>query len=260
LRVADCVKRKEKNVTEKLFARLDEKKARLDVHRPLPPAILEKLAEYFRVDWTYNSNAIEGSSVTLAETRAILLDGVTVDGKPMREHLEVINHSHAIDFVEALVNKSEPINEMTIREIHALVLRVINDENAGSYRRGNVRIAGSQVVLPDVSQVAPLMYDFSKWIADEARFLHPVEQAALAHYKLVRNHPFIDGNGRTARLLMNLILMRAGFPVAVIEMENRAKYYEAIHQADTGNTDAFIEIVANAVERSLDIYLDAIPR
>ena len=247
-------------MTEKLFALLDEKKARLDAHRPLSPVVVAKLEEYFRVDWTYNSNAIEGSSVTLAETRAILLDGVTVSGKPLREHLEVINHSHAIDLVEALANKNEPITEMAIRQIHALVLRTIDDENAGGYRRVNVRITGSDFMPPDVSQVAALMRDFGKWLAAEEKKFHPVEYATLAHFKLVDIHPFIDGNGRTARLLMNLILLRAGFPVAVIEMENRAEYYGAIRQADTGNTSAFIEIVANAVERSLDIYLDATPR
>ncbi len=241
------------------FARLDEKKKRLDTCRPLPQSVVAKLEEYFRVDWTYNSNAIEGSTITLAETRAILLDGITVNGKPLREHLEVINHSHAIDFVQGLANASEPLTETTIRQIHSLILRTIDDENAGSYRRVNVRISGSSFVPPDVSLVAPLMNDFVEWLRKNSAGLHPVEQAALAHFKLVNIHPFIDGNGRTARLLMNLILLRTGFPPAVIQLEDRALYYQALHQADTGDTRDFIILVANSVEQSLEVYLGALP-
>ncbi len=240
---------------------LDEKKARLDAHRPLPPAIVAKLEEYFRVDWTYNSNAIEGSSVTLAETRAILLDGVTVNGKPLREHLEVINHSHAIDFVQGLADQREPITEMTIRQIHNLILRTVDDENAGSYRRINVRITGSTFVPPDAGSVPSMMYDFARWLeSDVAKALHVVEFAALAHFKLVNIHPFVDGNGRTARLLMNLILIRAGFPSAIIQMKTRALYYEALRQADANNPQDFIALVADAVEQSLNMYLDTLPK
>ena len=240
---------------------LDEKKARLDAHRPLPSAIVAKLAEYFRVDWTYNSNAIEGSSITLAETRAILLDGVTIGGKSLREHLEVINHSHAIDLVEQLASQPAPITETTIRQIHALVLRTIDDDNAGSYRHVNVRIAGSDYVPPDVGAVASLMYDFARWLNQaETQALHPVERAALAHFKLVDIHPFVDGNGRTARLLMNLILMQAGFPPTIIKTNDRKAYYAALEQAHAGDTHDFIAVIANAVEQTLDIYLDALPR
>jgi Fic family protein len=197
----------------KILARLTEKQARLDARRPLSPSVVAKLKEYFTVAWTYHSNAIEGSSVTLQETRAILLDGVTVNGKPLREHLEVINHKHAIDFVEALAHQDEPLTESVIRQIHALVLRTIDDEEAGRYRRGNVRITGPTFVPPDMTAVPGLMHDFAVWLASaETHVLHAVEFAALAHFKLVDIHPFIDGNGRTARLLMNLILLRAGYP------------------------------------------------
>lgn len=244
-----------------IFARLDEKKARLDSHRPLPPAILAKLAEFFRVDWTFHSNAIEGSTITLAETRAILLDGVTIGGKSLREHLEVINHAHAIDFVETLAQQDEPITESVIRQIHALVLRTIDDDNAGSYRRANVRITGSDFVPPDVSTVPSLMYDFARWLgSDETRAMHAIEFSARAHFKFVNIHPFIDGNGRTARVLMNLILIRAGFPPAVIQVKTRAPYYVALRQADAGNPNDFIALIADAVERSLDIYLDMLPK
>jgi cell filamentation protein, protein adenylyltransferase len=246
--------------SSQLYASIDQKKKQLDAHRPLPSSIVAKLDEYFRIDWTYNSNAIEGSSVTLAETRAILLDGVTVNGKPLREHLEVINHSHAIDFVQGIAAKNEPITETTIREIHSLILRTIDDENAGSYRRVNVRIAGSNFVPPDMSQVGARMYDFGRWLAGEDNKLHPVEYAALAHFKLVDIHPFVDGNGRTARLLMNLILIRAGYPPAVVKTDERSAYYSVLEAAHAGEMSQFVEMMAQAVTRSLDIYLDAIPK
>jgi Fic family protein len=242
------------------LAHLTEKKAQLDAPRPLPPSVVAKLKEYFAVAWTYHSNAIEGSSVTLQETRAILLDGVTVGGKPLREHLEVINHSHAIDFVEVLAQKDEPLTEHTIRQIHALVLRTINDAEAGRYRQSNVRIAGSEFVPPDVSAVPGLMRDLGAWLASaDAARLHPVEFAALAHFKLVDIHPFVDGNGRTARLLMNLILMRAGYPPAVVRAEHRVAYYDALDKAHAGDAREFVELIAEAVEKSLDVYLEAVP-
>ena len=243
------------------FGRLTAKKLALDKHRPLAPAIVAKLKEYFAVAWTYHSNAIEGSSITLAETRAILLDGITVNGKPLREHLEVVNHSHAIDFVEALAQKDEPLTEMTIRQIHALVLRTINDDEAGRYRRSNVYITGSNFVPPDAAAVPGLMYDFGQWLAsDEANTLHPVEFAALAHFKLVDIHPFVDGNGRGARLLMNLQLMRAGYPPAIVRAEDRVAYYDALEKAHPGDTRDLVDLLARAVERSLDMYLDAVPK
>ncbi|MBI3913428.1 MAG: Fic family protein [Chloroflexi bacterium] len=247
------------NPESQVFARLDEKKKRLDAHRPLSSGVAAKLEEYFRVEWTYNSNAIEGSSVTLGETRAILLDGITVNGKPLREHLEVINHSRAIDFVQGLA-QGPAITETTIRQIQSLILRTIDDDNAGSYRRVNVRITGSSFVPPDVSQVAALMNDFVKWLNGEAAQLHPVERAALAHFKSVDIHPFVDGNGRTARLLMNLLLIRAGYPSAVVHVEEREKYFATLEKAHAGDTRDFVALIAVSVERSLDIYLDSVPK
>jgi Fic family protein len=249
------------NRKSEILTRLTQKQVQLDACRPLSPALAAKLREYSLVEWTYNSNAIEGSSVTLQETRAILLDGITVNGKPLREHLEVINHSHAIDFVEALASKDEPISEVTIRQIHALILRTIDDENAGGYRRVNVRIAGSTYVPPDVALVPPLMRDFGLWLpSDEAKRLHAVEYAAIAHFKLVDIHPFVDGNGRTARLLMNLLLIRAGYPPAVVRAAERVAYYNALEAAHAGDPRDFVALIADAVEWSLDVYLDAVGR
>jgi Fic family protein len=244
---------------EEIFACLKEKKAQLDTVRPLSSGVVAKLKEYFDVEWTYHSNAIEGSTLTLAETRLVLLDGLTVGGKSLREHLEAINHKYAIDFVEALAAKIEPITEHNIRQIHALILRSIDDENAGAYRKGQVYITGSTYVPPAAMEVPPLTQELVAWInSAEATDLHPVERAAMAHFCLVHIHPFVDGNGRTARLLMNLILIREGYPPAVIRHERRPEYYDALDRAHEGDTEPFVALVAEEAERSLDIWLEMV--
>jgi Fic family protein len=241
-----------------LLQRISARKATLDERRPLPPILVAKLKEHLDVAWTYHSNAIEGSSITLPETRAILLDGLTVNGKPLREHLEVINHKHAIDFVDALATGDAPITEHALRQIHALVLRTIDDQNAGRYRRVQVYITGSEYVPPEPVAVPPLMADLGQRLAsEEFAALHPVEQAARAHLRLVDIHPFIDGNGRTARLLMNLLLMRHGYPPAIIRYEGRPAYYAALEKAHRQELEPFLTLVAEAVARSLDMYLAA---
>jgi Fic family protein len=242
------------NLTETL-ARLAHKKATLDARRPLSASAAARLKDYFDVEWTYHSNAIEGSTLTLRETEVVLHEGLTVGGKTLREHLEAINHKHAIDFVEALARETEPLTENNLRQIHALVLKGIDDEEAGRYRRGQVRITGSEFVPPEAMAVPGLMHDFVEWLNGEAQSLSPVERAALAHFRLVDIHPFTDGNGRTARLLMNLLLLRDGYPPAVVRREERLAYYEALDKAHAGETGPFVLMMAEAVERSLDIYL-----
>lgn len=244
-------------IFRELLQSVTEKRAVLDARRPLPPSALAKLKQYFDVEWTYHSNAIEGSTLTLLETKVILEDGLTVGGKPLREHLEAINHKHAIDFVEALAKQSEPLTEHNIRQIHALVLKGVDDEEAGQYRRGMVRISGSEYLPPEGVAVPGLMSDFAEWLNGEARSLSAIERAALAHFRLVDIHPFADGNGRSARLLMNLILLQDGYPPAVIHREDRLAYYTALDRAHEGNTDPFAIMIAEAVERSLDIFLAA---
>lgn len=242
---------------EEILARIDEKKAQLDAVRPLSLTVVAKLKEYFDVEWTYHSNAIEGSTLTLAETRLVVLDGLTVSGKSLREHLEAINHKHAIDFVEALARRQKPITEHNIRQIHALILRTVDDENAGSYRNVQVRITGTTYVPPQAIAVPSLMQEMVDWLNSvEAMRLHPVERSALAHFRLAHIHPFVDGNGRTARLLMNLILMREGYPPAVIRMKRRPQYYEALALANGEERKPFITLVAEEAERSLDIWLE----
>jgi len=242
-----------------MFARLSEKKAALDAARPLPAGVVARLREALDVEWTYHTNAIEGNTLTLAETALVLRDGLTVGGKTLREHLEAINHQHAIAFVEDLANHTEPITEHTIRQIHALVLRTIDDENAGRYRRVAVRITGSEYVPPEAIAVPGLMADLAAWLGSPAaEALHPAERAALAHFRLVNIHPFVDGNGRTARLLMNLVLLRAGYPPAIIRQERRLAYYQALDQAHAGDTEPFVALVGQAVEEALDVWLGAV--
>ncbi|MBI3762060.1 MAG: Fic family protein, partial [Chloroflexi bacterium] len=212
---------------------------------------------YFDVEWTYHSNAIEGSTLTLRETEVILHDGLTVGGKTLREHLDAVNHKHAIDFVEALAREAEPFTEHNLRQIHALVLKGVDDEEAGRYRRGNVRISGSEFSPPDPVAVPGRMRDFAIWLNGEAKSLSAVERAALAHFRLVDIHPFADGNGRTARLLMNLILIQQGYPPAIVRREERLAYYAALDDAHGGNTEPFLLMMAEAVVRSLDIFLAA---
>ncbi len=241
-----------------LLTELTEKKRQLEGERPLSPAVLGKLREALEVEWTYHSNAIEGNTLSLRETALVLKDGLTVGGKSLREHLEAINHQHAIHFVQDLVAQDQPITERTIRNLHALILRTINDDQAGRYRDVQVYITGSDFVPPQAVAVPGLMTDLVAWLNDaETAQRHPVERAALAHFRLVHVHPFVDGNGRTARLLMNLILMRQGYPPAIVRAQDRLDYYTVLDCAHAGDTEPFIRLIALAVRRSLQRWLAA---
>ena len=242
----------------RLLSRLHYKKARLDALRPLPPAAVHRLEEQLAIEWTYNSNAIEGSTLTLRETQLILEQGITIGGKSLREHFEVVNHREAIGLVESLAAKRDPITTGVVRQLHALVLARIDDENAGQYRQLPVRIAGAAHEPPPAWEVPAHMTDWAVWLAqEEAQRAGPVELAAVAHHRLVSIHPFLDGNGRTARLVMNLVLLRAGYPPAIIARANRAQYYRALAAADRGDDAPLANLVGRAVERNLMLYLDA---
>jgi Fic family protein len=245
-------------INHRLLTRLRDKKARLDALRPLPAAAVSRLEDQLAVEWTYNSNAIEGNTLTLRETQLILEQGITIGGKSLREHFEVINHREAIALVESLAEKREPITPGVARQLHALVMARIDDENAGQYRRLPVRIAGAAHEPPPAWDVPAQMADWAGWLAAQEAHAGPVELAAVAHHRLVSIHPFLDGNGRTARLVMNLILLRAGYPPAIIARASRAQYYRALAAADRGNEAALANLVGRAVERSLTLYLEAI--
>ena len=241
----------------RLLTRLEQKRARLDALRPLPVAAVRRLGEQLTVEWIYNSNAIEGSTLTLRETQLILETGLTIGGKSLREHFEVINHQEAIEYVEGLVAGDEPVTSFHVRQIHKLVLTQIDDREAGQYRTLPVRIAGAGYQPPEAWQVPRLMDEWGAWLNGPALALHPVERAAPAHHRLAAIHPFVDGNGRTARLVMNLLLMRSGYPPTIILRINRRQYYRTLAQADAGRVAPLVNFVGRAVERSLTLYLEA---
>jgi Fic family protein len=238
-----------------MFTKIDQLKATLDAHRPLPEAVVKNLHDDLVLRWTYNSNAIEGNTLTLMETK-VVLEGITIGGKSLREHFEAINHRDAILFVEELVQQREPLSEWQIRNIHHLILKNIDEQYAGRYRTLNVLISGTTHTPPDHLLVPEQMSRFTSAIDDS---LHPVERAARIHVDFVGIHPFVDGNGRTSRLLMNLELMKAGFPPVVVPVEQRLRYYQALDLAHVkGDYKSFIELVVEVVEQSFQPYFFAL--
>ena len=236
------------------FESLDKLKAKLDTYRPLPQHILKNLHEDLLLRWTYNSNAIEGNTLTLQETK-VALEGITIGGKSLREHFEAINHKDAILFVESLAHTDESLNEYNIKQIHSLILKNIDDENRGSYRKTNVIISGAEHTPPQSFEVAQKMEQFIKEYETNKLIMHPIELASFVHIEFVGTHPFIDGNGRTSRLLMNLELIKAGFPPVVINVEDRLEYYKALDTAHTtGNNELFLQLMKKVVEKSFEPY------
>lgn len=240
------------------YAHLDSLKKKLDALRPLPEAALRNLHEDLILRWTYNSNAIEGNTLTLMETK-VALEGITVGGKTLREHFEAINHREAILFVEEIVRRSEPFSLWQLRQIHGLILKNIDDANAGAWRRINVTIAGAEHEPPDFLHVPEQMERLAEWRREHESLLHPVELAARLHVDLVKIHPFVDGNGRTARLVMNLELMKAGFPAVVLPVSQRLAYYEALDAAHTRRDyGPFLEMIAELVRQGFKPYWHAL--
>lgn len=242
----------------KMFERIDKKKSLLDQKRPLPVHTLRSIREHLIVNWTYHSNAIEGNTLTLSETK-VALEGITVGGKTIKEHLEAINHKDAILYVEEIVKNQESLSEWQIKSIHRLILKGIEDEYAGVYRKENVIISGAQHIPPNAVQVQSQMERFINWYEHEGQLLHPIERAAIIHIDFVGIHPFIDGNGRTARLLLNFELMKNGYPPIVIQKENRSEYYTALDHAHTSRDNMmFASLVTEILEQTFDFYLKLI--
>jgi Fic family protein len=238
-----------------LYARILSKKKALDSLRPLPTSLVKKLWEQMQVEFTYNSNAIEGNTLTLRETQLVIQEGITVHGKSLREHLEAKNHPDAIAYIEKLAQGENPFQEDDILKVHSLLMRSIDDQNAGEYRTGQVRVAGATFMPPSASKIQPLINELLQTVSRNPDELRPIKLAAFFHHKLVNIHPFIDGNGRTARLLTNLILMKNGYPFTVLLKVDRPKYLRTLSEADNGNLVPFANFIAQCVERSLDIYL-----
>jgi Fic family protein len=241
-----------------MFDQLDHLKSRLDALRPLPVSVVRNLHEDLVVRWTYHSNAIEGNTLTLQETK-VVLEGITIGGRSLREHLEAINHREAIRFLETLVNESDILRETDIKSLHSLILRGIDDTNAGIYRNVNVRISGARHLPPDFLHVPELMHAFATWYQAEAAALHPVERAARVHSDFVKIHPFVDGNGRTSRLLMNLELLKSGFPPVVLPVERRLAYYETLDRAHVNEDfQPFVSLITEQAVLAFEPYFHAV--
>lgn len=259
-----------------LFADLDRLKAELDALRPLAPEQEQRVLQKFRLDWNYHSNAIEGNSLTLGETRSLLLHGLTAEGKPLRDHLDIKGHNKAVYALEDFVRSEYPLIEQFIREMHQLLLGEAYHTPAqtsdgqptrklivpGRYKTSpnNVLTAtGEMFYFASVEETPGRMTDLVEWYRTEedAPTLHPVALAAEFHYRFVRIHPFDDGNGRMSRLLMNLILLRHGYPMTVIKADDRNRYLAALSEADAGESESFLRFIIENVEASLRLMIRA---
>jgi len=240
------------------FNYIDNLKESIDQHRPFSKGLANSLHEKLIVEWTYNSNAIEGNTLTLSETK-VVLEGITIGGKSMVEHLETINHREAILFIEDLISNKEPLSEWNIKNIHALILKEIDNINAGKYRTENVVISGARHIPPKHYEVGDLMQKLMAEYQNEWKVFHPVVRAALLHGEFVKIHPFIDGNGRTSRLLLNFELMKNGYTPIIIKNEERAKYYDVLDLAHTTlNYEPFIKLVSKLVIESEKLWLSVL--
>jgi len=236
------------------IADIDTIKNEIDNYRPLPLEIMLMLKEYFRIGLTYSSNALEGNTLTETETKVILEDGLTIGGKTLKEHFEVIGHSKAYDFMLSKV-QSPGFAKDDILELHRLFYYLIDEENAGHYRKVPVFVTGTDFEFPKPAEISILMEKFIEEVSQLNEQYHPVHCAAIIHAKLVTIHPFIDGNGRTARLLMNLVLLQNGYVITIIPPLMRTAYISAIRHANKGNRTPFLEFISEMVYESSKEYL-----
>ena len=250
-----------KSISKNLLSILNEidaLKAKLDQFRQFDSY---RIAQALELEYTFESNRIEGNTMTLRETDLVINEGLTISGKSMREHLEVINHQEAIAYIKHLIDKNTTLNEREVLSVHNLILRGINPEDAGRYRRVQVMIKGSSYMPPQPFLVSKEMEAFFIWFETNKNTLHPIVLAAELHERLVTIHPFIDGNGRTSRLIMNLILLQNGYVIANIkgDYDSRMQYYNALETAQTkNNKDDFLLFIAQIEKESLERYLEII--
>lgn len=227
----------------------------------LSPEVLGRLRRFFKIKNIYNSNAIEGNLLDVGETRMVVEQGLTLTGKPLKDQAEAKNLSEAIDFLEDLARQpSRPITEADLRQIHYLVLKNIRDSDAGRYRSVAVEISGSQFKPPGPTSVPGQMAEFGEWLAEASvpgvrwKVADALFVAAAAHTWFVTIHPFIDGNGRVARLLLNLILMRYGYPIAIVTTADRSRYYDALELSQSSDLTAVVALISECLEESLEEY------
>ena len=213
----------------------------------------KQLKKDLNIKWTYNSTGIEGNSYTLNQTRILLAEGITIGGKRLVEHLEIIGHSEAIEYLEDMIENNVELTEREIKNIHSLVTKDIENVNSGAYRNNAVYISGSKHIPPQPYLVSEKMEELMLWYNNESKNIHPIERAAILHGEFVSIHPFIDGNGRTARLLLNFELMKNNYPAIIIEIEEREKYFDALEVGNlSGNWDKFTEFVREKCEERID--------
>jgi Fic family protein len=241
-------------MTTPVLKKIDAPKGKIDAHRPLDTHMLKQVREYFRIGMTYSSNALEGNSLTETETKVVIEDGITIGGKPVRDHLEALGHSEAYDLLFRLA-KNQEITEANVKELHRLFYYRIDAKQAGKYRKRRVIITGTDFIPPAPEKILDLMSAFVERIPDQRAKRHPVEFAAIIHRELVTIHPFIDGNGRAARLLMNLALLQAGYPVAIIPPVLRRDYLDTLNRTHKGDDGPFISFISGVCYESAKEYL-----
>ena len=245
-------------INKKIHQRVLDKKRKLEGLRPLPSSLVARLKKQMMIEYTYNSNAIEGNTLTLRETQLVIEEGITVGGKSITETLEAKNHPEAIESIERLVDAKSELTEDVILQLHRLIMSNIT-EDAGHYRTMGVRITGATFMPPPSSEVKPRIDELLKWLRENPDELTPIELAAVFHHRFVQIHPSSQGNGRTARLLMNALLMKGGYPfIAIVPKLDRPKYLKTLMEADLGNTSSFVNFIARCVERAVDMYRDAL--
>jgi Fic family protein/DNA-binding XRE family transcriptional regulator len=238
-----------------ILSEIDILKSKLDQFRKFDSY---RIAQALELEYTFESNRIEGNTLTLRETDLVINEGLTISGKSMREHLEAINHQEAIGYIKHLMEKKTSLNEREVLSIHNLILRGINPEDAGKYRQVQVMIKGSSHLPPQPYLVSKEMEDFFIWYETNKNGMHPIVLAAEMHERIVTIHPFIDGNGRTSRLIMNLILLQNGYVIANIkgDYDTRMHYYNALETAQTKNKkEDFLLFIAQIEKESLERYL-----
>lgn len=244
-----------------LLTQIDELKKSLDSFRPLEGIHIDKLNDYFDEVYTYDSTTIEGNTLTLQETALVLNKGITIGGKTLREHFEIINHKEAIDYIKDIVKNNEEFNKKVLLDIHYLILKNIDIKSAGVYRNMDVYISGSQHRPPNFLKLNECMDEYFKFYEKNKDTLNPVILSAELHERLVSIHPFSDGNGRTSRLVMNLILLKHGFPITNISSKNelREDYYNSLENTRVlDDNKIFHKFIAKNVKTSLMQYLEAI--
>lgn len=234
---------------------IKKKKNQFDDLKPFSKTFQNNMEEWYRIELTYTSNAIEGNTLTRQETALVVEKGLTVEGKTIVEHLEAINHAKAYEYIQSLkLNNITKITKQIILKIHETILQNIDSQNAGRYRNVPVRIAGSTVILPNPLKVPYLMEQFVNWLHNSKKTIPEI--AIEAHLKFVSIHPFADGNGRTARLLMNLVLLTGGYPPVVISNKNRKQYIDSIEKVQLTDDLSDYEIfMLESIEKSFDNFL-----